>query len=316
MTNPVPTMADPGDYFLNLLATAKGIGGSTGSRTSGTSVSAEGISRLIQTAMQGQGGMAGILAAPAIAGGYNSSTRSLLANDLMARISAEAAAKTSRATETTKQGGVATGDIFKSLALREGSKLVSKGLQSAVAGLSTSGARVKDMAGFYDGSGFGTQAQSAFGGTTTSADWLSSSPDISGSITGYDGLTSSSSDLGLGMSSSASGFNPYAGVGTAVFNAADGEWGGNDLGSTVGSTLGSYFGPIGSAVGGWIGNAVGDAALNGTESYMANSGAGLFTGDATIEDVVNSGFGLRDIFTTDRNAVFDLGSALGDLFGW
>ena len=32
MANPVPTMADPGDYFLNLLATAKGIGGSTGSR--------------------------------------------------------------------------------------------------------------------------------------------------------------------------------------------------------------------------------------------------------------------------------------------
>ena len=107
--------------------------------------------------------------------------------------------------------------------------------------------------------------------------------------------------------------NAYAGYGAAVANALDGEWGGNDLGSTVGATLGSYFGPIGSTVGSWLGNAVGESALDGTESYLANSGAGLFTGDASVGDVISSGFGVKDILETDMNVVNDAADAIGGL---
>lgn len=114
--------------------------------------------------------------------------------------------------------------------------------------------------------------------------------------------------------------NAGAGYTAAITNALDGEWGGNDTGSTVGSVLGSYFGPIGTAVGSWLGGAVGESALDGTESYLANSGAGLLTGDADLSDVIESGFGLTDIFETDYNVVTDavdaVGGALSTVGGW
>jgi len=105
-----------------------------------------------------------------------------------------------------------------------------------------------------------------------------------------------------------------AGAFTALVNAADGEWGGNDLGSTVGATLGSYFGPIGSSLGSWLGGAVGESGLDGTEKYLANSGGGLITGDASLKDVVGSGFGVGDIWNTDTAVVSDAFNAVGDLF--
>lgn len=105
-----------------------------------------------------------------------------------------------------------------------------------------------------------------------------------------------------------------AGASTALVNAADGEWGGNDLGSTVGATLGSYFGPIGSTVGSWLGGAVGESGLDGTETYLANSGGGLITGDASLKDVVGSGFGVGDIWNTDTAVVSDAFNAVGDVF--
>lgn len=107
--------------------------------------------------------------------------------------------------------------------------------------------------------------------------------------------------------------NAYAGYTAAVANALDGEWGGNDTGNTVGSVLGSYFGPIGTAVGGWLGSAVGESALDGTEEYLANSGAGLLTGDAEWSDVIESGFGLETVFETDYNVVSDAFDAVGGL---
>lgn len=105
-----------------------------------------------------------------------------------------------------------------------------------------------------------------------------------------------------------------AGASTALVNAADGEWGGNDLGSTVGATLGSYFGPIGSSLGSWLGGAVGESGLDGTETYLANSGGGLITGDASLKDAVGSGFGVGDIWNTDTAVVSSAFNAVGDLF--
>lgn len=316
--SPVPTMGSPGDYFLNLVNTAKAIGGSAGSRTTSTNVSAEGINRIIQSALQGQSGLAGILSAPAIAGGYNSSARSLLANDLLARISAEAAAKTSSVTERTTTGGVNTSDIFKSLAIKEGSNMAASALKKAIASAS-SGSAMKVMTGFYNPNASLSSAPLE----NTLSDWMATSGSgstdlgISGSVTGYDGISAAAGSTSASFLDS---FNPYAGVATAAFNLADGEWGGNDLGATIGATAGSYFGPIGSAVGGWLGGAVGDSALNGTESYLANSGGGLLTGDADLGDVINSGGGTRDILQTDYNVVKDglnaVGGALSTVGGW
>lgn len=316
MANPVPTMANPGDALLNLILAGKAIGGTTGTRTTSSGVSQEGLNRIIQTALQGQGGLAGILSQPAIAGGYNSSARSLLANDLMARISAEAAAKTSKQTVTTKEGGVAAGDLLKAALMKTGTNVAGNVLNKLITGgaaaasgaaaaktveAANAGAPWLKNVGGVDFSTYGNYGTSAVSTSGTSAnlsntldDWLSSG--------------------GMGSELAATSFNWGPGITAAIGNAADGEWGGNDLGSTVGATLGSYFGPLGTMAGSWLGGAVGDSALNGTESYLANSGGGLFTGDASIRDVIESGFGLRDIFQTDYNVVRDAGDAIGGLF--
>lgn len=318
MANPVPTMANPGDALLNLILAGKAIGGTTGTRTTSSGVSQEGLNRIIQTAMQGQGGLAGILSQPAIAGGYNSSARSLLANDLMARISAEAAAKTSKQTVATKEGGVAAGDLLKAALMKTGTNVAGNVLNKLITGgtAAASGAAaaktveaanagapwLKNVGGvdFSTYGNYGTSALPATGSnsaalTNTLDDWLATSG-------------SGTTDM------AATQFNFGPGVTAAISNAADGEWGGNDLGSTVGATLGSYFGPIGTMAGSWLGGAVGDSALNGIENYLANSGVGLFTGDASIRDVIESGFGLKDIFQTDYNVVRDAGNAIGGLF--
>ena len=291
MANPVPTMADPGDYLLNLINATKGLSGSTGSRSSGTTVSADGISRILQTALQGQGGLAGILAAPAIAGGYNSSTRSLLANDLMARISAEAAAKTSRATETTKQGGTSGNDIFKTLLLKEGLNLgksllkggagaasgavAAKGIGAANAGAPW----LKDVGGVdFDSYGnFGTNGNTSLSNTLD--DWLASSSGGGGG--------------NFFSPSNASSFSP--GYVTAAANAMDGEWGWSDTTATAGSVIGSIFGPWGSAAGASIGGAVGEPVGDSVESGSALLNMNLL------------GFG---------DVIGNVGNFFGDLFGW
>lgn len=61
-----------------------------------------------------------------------------------------------------------------------------------------------------------------------------------------------------------------AGGFSAVFNAADGEWGWNDTGSTVGSVIGTTIGgPIGGAVGSTVGSLGGEAIGNDVESGSA-----------------------------------------------
>ena len=311
INSPVAPLSGGGDYLSQLIALSQGISGTNGSKTSKTTVSPDGLNRIIQSALQGQGGLAGIFSAPAISGGYNSGTKSMMANDLLSRISAEAAAKTVGVTETSRQGGVGASGVLKALALKEGSKLGANALKSLING--GSGAVGKNMAGFFDASAVFPSTEA---GTNTLSDWLASSGSsggdlgLSGSITGMEGLGSSA---GAGASFIDS-VNPYAGAATALFNAADGEWGGNDTFSTVGATIGSYFGPVGAAVGSWVGNTVGENAMDGTESYLANSGGGLFTGDASAKDVVGSGFGLGDIFDTDKNAVKDVWNGVSKIF--
>lgn len=310
INSPVAALSGGGDYLSQLIALSQGISGTNGSKTSKTTVSPDGLNRIIQSALQGQGGLAGIFSAPAISGGYNSNTKSMMANDLLSRISAEAAAKTVGVTETSRQGGVGASGVLKALALKEGSKLGANALKSLING--GSGAVGKNMAGFFDTSSVFPSTEA---GTNTLSDWLASSGSsggelgLSGSITGMEGLGSSA---GAGASF-IDGVNPYAGAASALLNAADGEWGGNDTFSTIGATVGSYFGPIGSAVGSWIGNTVGENAMDGTESYLANSGGGLFTGDASVKDVIGSGFGLGDIFDTDKNAVTDVWNGIKSL---
>ena len=134
----------------------------------------------------------------------------------------------------------------------------------------------------------------------------------SGTTSGSSSLMPTGAGTGAGVGSFSSAIG--AGASTALVNAADGEWGGNDLGSTVGATFGSYFGPIGSSLGSWLGGAVGESGLDGTEKYLANSGGGLITGDASLKDVVGSGFGVGDIWNTDTAVVSNAFNAVGDLF--
>lgn len=286
--SPVAPIAGSGDGLTQLINLIGGVTGTKNSSTSKTNVSAEGINRLIQSALQGQSGLAGVFAAPAVSGGYNSSTKSLLANDLLSRIAAEAQAKTVGTTTTENKGGVGMSGLVKGLALREGVKAGSSALKSLVAGGSAVGA--KELTGFMTDS-FGSAAQSQFGGLTGASDWLGSASGdalgLSGSITGMEGLgqtAAAGTSVVNGMLSDA--FVPGT---SAVLNLLDGEWGKDDLGSVIGTTVGSFFGgPAGGAVGNFVGSALGEPVLQPIEQNVGNI-FGSVTG--AVEDLWGSTIG-------------------------
>lgn len=74
-------------------------GGET--KTSQTDVSSEGISELIRQIMEGTGGLADVATGSHVAGLYNDSTKTLLVQNLMAKVAGQAALASAKTTTTT-----------------------------------------------------------------------------------------------------------------------------------------------------------------------------------------------------------------------
>jgi len=286
-------------------------------------------------------------------GAYNSTTLEMLSNDAKAKATAKSAEavladkkakqlalidlikanattnatdKVTYDTETEAQANRIGGGAGTTAAIG-GAALLAKQLLGTPAGQDLSKTGINALKKIFDLSGNSSGLPANWFDDLSGAVGTESMSDILGALGTQEVEQQAMEDALLqvfGTQEAASSWlssgNAYAGYTAAITNALDGEWGGNDTGSTVGSVLGSYFGPIGTAVGGWLGSAVGESALDGTESYLANSGAGLLTGDADLSDVIESGFGLADIFETDYNVVTDavdaVGGALSTVGGW
>lgn len=280
------------------------------------------------------------------AGTYDSTTLGMLRNDAQARATAQSAEavladkkakqlalidliKANAATNATDKITYDTnteaeanriGAGAGTAATIGGAALLAKQLLGTPAGQDLSKTGINALKKIFDLSGTSTGLPSNWFDDLSGAVGSESIDDILGALGTQDVEQQAMEDALLqvfGTQEAASSWlssgNAYAGYTAAVANALDGEWGGNDTGNTVGSVLGSYFGPIGTAVGGWLGSAVGESALDGTEEYLANSGAGLLTGDAEWSDVIESGFGLETVFETDYNVVSDAFDAVGGL---
>lgn len=88
--------------FLDMI-TGKSSTSTTGgeTKTSQTDVSSEGISELIRQIMEGTGGLADVATGSHVAGLYNDSTKTLLVQNLMAKVAGQAALASAKTTTTT-----------------------------------------------------------------------------------------------------------------------------------------------------------------------------------------------------------------------
>lgn len=91
MAEPVAKKQYSGNILEAFLPKAQSKSSSTKSTTTGTDISAEGINEIIRGMMESDSGLANILTGQQSRGLYNSTTASLLANDLAARVAGKAA---------------------------------------------------------------------------------------------------------------------------------------------------------------------------------------------------------------------------------
>lgn len=130
------------DAILKLITTFSGSPKQTTSTTESSKVSAEGLQAILKQALEGNQGLAHIASGQANSGLYNSSTNQLLQNDLLSRLTAQAAANSKTSTQTrtlqtapvagqkgqTLAGALAIGkSLYNGLDSKTGQGLLSKG---------------------------------------------------------------------------------------------------------------------------------------------------------------------------------------------
>lgn len=130
------------DAILKLITTFSGSPKQTQTTTESSKVSAEGLQAILKQALEGNSGLAHIASGQANSGLYNSSTNQLLQNDLLSRLTAQAAANSKTSTQTrtmqtapvvgqkgqTLAGALAIGkSLYNGLDSKTGQGLLSKG---------------------------------------------------------------------------------------------------------------------------------------------------------------------------------------------
>lgn len=130
------------DAILKLITTFSGSPKQTQTTTESSNVSAEGLQAILKQALEGNQGLAHIASGQANSGLYNSSTNQLLTNDLLSRLTAQAAANSKTSTQTrtiqtapvvgakgqTLAGALAIGkSALSGLDSKTGQSLISKG---------------------------------------------------------------------------------------------------------------------------------------------------------------------------------------------
>lgn len=252
--------------------------GKTSSSTS-TNISQAGVTQQINDILQSNTGLAAVAGAQKSAGLYNGSTNTLLTNDLLARASAQVAAKNATTTTTqTKKASVTKQNIEALLASQAlkaslGSDAVKTGAKSAAGSIAdelgisygANDTATSNALASVSGAGPGAQvgdftsleSSIASGGGDLGIGSLAAGSFADGTDAGIGALTSA--DLTAGAGSAATDATDVAGLTSLDSAAAASDSGGLDVlasssaaGDTTGlvaDTANPYLGAVGAAVG-------------------------------------------------------------------
>lgn len=268
----------------------------SGTTTTGSNISDEGMNRVIQQILAGPGGIKDISGAARGSGLFNSSTEAQMLNDLAARTAGEAEKQragtttTSNTNQTTElvQPGMGLGGMGSMLAMSAAKPLLG------------------GVASFLDGKGFmsGTGLGNLLGGGTAATAGVAPGIDLSSVV--------ASPNVGAGISGGA-GLGSTLG-GLTDFGTLSGDLGNMAVGSSVdlGSSLGSMADFAPAAGGSFALN-----AIPGVGSFL-----GGLLGGSSPEDIDGMGIGASALAGLAAGGpvgmvaapmMMMLGSALGDV---
>lgn len=171
------------DQLTKLLTTFKG---TSQKETTQTKVSKPGMDRILQQALEGRGGLADTIMPQRKAGLYNAPTNQLLVNDLLTRMTGEAArlsSPTTRNLVTPPKAGIA--DLAKLMAVSYGAKALNPAMKAVGQKLGISKSMTDGVAKFTGATGTAATAAEAtanLGGSAISMDAISSTDALTGDI--------------------------------------------------------------------------------------------------------------------------------------
>jgi len=281
--------------IANLVSLFKG---KSGSETSSTNISPEGIQALVKQALESNQGLAAIASGQKNAGLYNSSTRQLQVNDLLARISGEAAARSSTTTKKSKQDpSLGLPDLLNIYALGKAGNmdlgsLASTGADKGMGALTAirdylglAPGVALDTAGAGTGATMGAQAIEKAAGFAPETVATPAVAETSGTLAAAPGASLGAADFLAGAGYLASAVNAKRKL--DKFGESDDT--GGQLGTLLATVGGGVFGgPLGAIAGSQFGGTIGSSASRGA---------------AQVED-------------TARSVIVGAGDTIADIFGW
>ena len=292
------------DAILKLITTFSGSPKQTQTTTESSKVSAEGLQAILKQALEGNQGLAHIASGQANSGLYNSSTNQLLQNDLLSRLTAQAAANSKTSTQTrtlqtapvvgqkgqTLAGALAIGkSLYSGLDSKTGQGLLSKGkglldtvFSSGDLGGVSSGVSVAPVAGITDYGSLGNTFTSAGLGDSGQTIQLLADSTSLGGLDSWMQSAAADTPVVTGDTQAASSFMSSPSVTSADSGTvtASGDSGTNFLSAASGTTssLGltsSSSGAASSAVSG------GTTYIGANQTYDTSNAAGKLLSDTS-----------------------------------
>ena len=294
---------------LDLITNASStFAGKKTTQTQNTSTSAEGLNSLLKQILESTQGLAAVSGGQKTAGLYNSSTNSLLTNDLLTRASGEVASRNQTTTQT-----VATPAAVNPL----NALILGSAITGGKALLGPTLATAKDKLGVED---LGTQISNAIFGNSSATgasaipqqaiNVANTQPDQIGSLysggflEGASGATTASSasaDSSVAIADGANALDTSYSAG--VSSGMDGAFSDATTGATgsvpylaVGKQLldGNLSGAVGTGVGGYLGSAIGTAIFPGVGTAIGSFLGSTIGGGCFITTAVCKYLGKND----------------------
>lgn len=272
--------------LVNLIAPKSSSTSSSGSTTTKSNISSEGMNALIQQILGGTQGLGAVAGGQKSAGMYNSTTNQMLLNDLVTRTSGELA-KQQAGTTTTQTQTQRTktpsplGQLGSVLPLLlAGNTLAKTGVGKKVVGGASSMIGADANAIFESVTGASSVPATSLISANLSADPLGS---LIASQGWSPGVAAASSAPNTGTAAIASGADGLAGIGSAL--AADGSiLGAGEVGGMLAAAnatadpLGAFIGSLGYDVSGLGAGSAAATAAGLTEAGTAAAGLGELSG--------------------------------------
>lgn len=282
-----PMAADGGlsdiTNFLNLVKDQK-----TTSSTS-TNISKEGVTQQINDILQGSNGLAAVAGAQKTAGLYNGSTNTLLTNDLLARASAQVAAKNATTTTTqTKKASVTKQNLEQLLATQGLKKIL--GSDTVAGGAKSVAGSIADELGIpaFANDTATSNALASVSGAGPGAqvgDFTSLESSLAGGSDVSAGSANAIADAVTGTGATAAGDTSVAGLETLDSAAAAGTAG------TAAAETASFNAGTDAGLAGTIADFGGGAATDAATDTAVATGAGLAGDAAAISAAGSAGLG-------------------------